>query len=376
MPLATSQARSPRGQRTPLGRIVPPRSSAEPRRARDADAELEAKALKADRRAVIGFGGRRAGLPDAPTTSSRPRSTHAGATPATTAAAGGLPELRGDRSPTSRWVEPEQVVAGGNSSLVMMREVLTDLWLKGAVDGERPWGQEEKVRFVCPVPGYDRHVTQLDRLGIELVTVPMTDDGPARSPSSSSRRPAPSDQGAAVRLAVANPTGAVYTPTRSGRSARVDDDRGAGLQDPLGHHRRDLPPAPRYDAKSADTGSLPGAGPRTGRCMVVNGVAKTYAMTGWRVGWLIGPRPSSGLGQPRHGAIGPAKVNQLRHSQFFGSPQGVRDHMRQAPRDHRAEQDDRDRCSTRSTASTSRPGPSRPAPTSSASTSWTARRPG
>ena len=38
------------------------------------------------------------------------------------------------------WVEPEQVVAGGNSSLVMMREVLTDLWLKGGVDSERPWG--------------------------------------------------------------------------------------------------------------------------------------------------------------------------------------------------------------------------------------------
>ena len=48
------------------------------------------------------------------------------------------------------WVEPEQVVAGGNSSLVMMREVLADLWLKGAVDGERPWRQEEKVRFICP----------------------------------------------------------------------------------------------------------------------------------------------------------------------------------------------------------------------------------
>ena len=51
------------------------------------------------------------------------------------------------------WIEPEQIVAGGNSSLVMMREVLTYLWLKGAVDGERPWGQEEKVRFICPVPG-------------------------------------------------------------------------------------------------------------------------------------------------------------------------------------------------------------------------------
>ena len=51
------------------------------------------------------------------------------------------------------WVEPEQVVAGGNSSLVMMREVLVDLWLHGGVDSERPWGQEEKVTFICPVPG-------------------------------------------------------------------------------------------------------------------------------------------------------------------------------------------------------------------------------
>ena len=74
------------------------------------------------------------------------------------------------------WVEPEQVVAGGNSSLVMMREVLTDLWLKGAVDGERPWGQEEKVRFICPVPGYDRHFTLLEWFGIEMVTVPMNED--------------------------------------------------------------------------------------------------------------------------------------------------------------------------------------------------------
>ena len=71
------------------------------------------------------------------------------------------------------WVEPEQVVAGGSSSLTMMRDCLFYLTLFGAVDSERPWGQEEKVRFVCPVPGYDRHFTLLESLGIEMVTVPM-----------------------------------------------------------------------------------------------------------------------------------------------------------------------------------------------------------
>ena len=59
----------------------------------------------------------------------------------------GIAELR-DMFADLLWVEPEQVVAGGNSSLVMMREVLTDLWLKGGVDSERPWGQEEKVTSV------------------------------------------------------------------------------------------------------------------------------------------------------------------------------------------------------------------------------------
>ena len=59
------------------------------------------------------------------------------------------------------WVEPEQLVAGGNSSLVMMRDVITYLWLQGAVDGDLPWSQEEKVTFICPVPGYDRHFTLL-----------------------------------------------------------------------------------------------------------------------------------------------------------------------------------------------------------------------
>ena len=76
------------------------------------------------------------------------------------------------------WVEPEQVVAGGSSSLSMMRECLFYLTLFGAVDSERPWGQEEKVRFVCPVPGYDRHFTLLESLGIEMVTVAMHEEGP------------------------------------------------------------------------------------------------------------------------------------------------------------------------------------------------------
>jgi len=56
-------------------------------------------------------------------------------------------------------LDTDQLIAGGNSSLTMMRDTLMYLWLHGGVDSERPWGQEETVKFVCPVPGYDRHFT-------------------------------------------------------------------------------------------------------------------------------------------------------------------------------------------------------------------------
>src|SRR5699024_2764947 len=72
----------------------------------------------------------------------------------------GLPELRaifGDLL----GVDPAQLVAGNNSSLVMMREVLNFALLYGTPDSVRPWSKEETLKFVCPVPGYDRHFTLL-----------------------------------------------------------------------------------------------------------------------------------------------------------------------------------------------------------------------
>lgn len=89
----------------------------------------------------------------------------------------GLPEIRAIFGELLG-VDPAQLVAGGSSSLSMMAQVLTHLVLHGGVTSERPWSAEEKVRFVCPVPGYDRHFALLESLGVEMVTVPMNDDGP------------------------------------------------------------------------------------------------------------------------------------------------------------------------------------------------------
>ena len=154
----------------------------------------------------------------------------------------GIAELR-EMFAELLWVEPEQVVAGGNSSLVMMREVLTDLWLKGGVDSERPWSQEEKVTFICPVPGYDRHFTLLDWFGIDTVTVPMNDDGPDAEAVAAACRERPEHQGHLDRADLRQPERVDRLPGGR-RAAGLDADRGAGLQDLLGQRLR-LPPPHR-----------------------------------------------------------------------------------------------------------------------------------
>ena len=154
----------------------------------------------------------------------------------------GIAELRAMFADLLR-VEPEQVVAGGNSSLVLMREVLTDLWLKGAVDGERPWGAEEKVTFVCPVPGYDRHFTLLHWLGIETVTVPMHRGRPGRRGRGPAGGRRPDGQGHLDRADLRQPDRLGGHPGDR-RAARLDADGGPGLQDLLGQRLR-LPPPHR-----------------------------------------------------------------------------------------------------------------------------------
>lgn len=89
----------------------------------------------------------------------------------------GLPELRALLAPVFG-VAPENMILGDNSSLALMHDSFVYSLLKGTCDSKQPWSKEARVAFLCPVPGYDRHFSICEEFGIEMIPVPMNDEGP------------------------------------------------------------------------------------------------------------------------------------------------------------------------------------------------------
>ena len=92
-------------------------------------------------------------------------------------------ELAGLPCARRYWAEildckPEQTFVGGSASLNLMFDVIARAYSHGLLHSPRPWCREETVKFLCPSPGYDRHFRITEFFGAQLITVPMTAEGP------------------------------------------------------------------------------------------------------------------------------------------------------------------------------------------------------
>lgn len=75
-------------------------------------------------------------------------------------------------------VEEREVLVGGNASLNLMYDLIAKAYTHGLLHSPRPWSQEPVVKFLCPAPGYDRHFHLSQSFGMELITVPLHEEGP------------------------------------------------------------------------------------------------------------------------------------------------------------------------------------------------------
>ena len=237
----------------------------------------------------------------------------------------GLPELREIFSAALQ-VPAEQLLAAGNSSLELMHDALAFALLGVLPGGERRWVDEPEIAFLCPVPGYDRHFGVCERLGVTMIPVPMTAEGPDMDVVERLVED-PKVKGIWCVPKYSNPDGTVYSDETVRRLAamttaapdfRIFWDNAYAV-----HHLTDEP------AEIADLLALCAEHGNQDRAFVFGSTSKiTFA--GGGVGFF-GSSPANvewWLGRTAKRSIGPDKINQLRHVRFLRDAEGLREHMR------------------------------------------------
>ncbi|MFG2717015.1 aminotransferase class I/II-fold pyridoxal phosphate-dependent enzyme [Streptomyces sp. NPDC048416] len=219
-----------------------------------------------------------------------------------------------------------QLLAAGNSSLELMHDCLVHALLSVLPGAESRWADQERLAFLCPVPGYDRHFSLCERFGIEMIPVPMTDGGPDMD---AVERLVAEDAGIKGIWCVpkySNPSGVTYsdeTVTRlAGMPTAAPDFRIFWDNAYAAHHLTDEP-----DEIADLLGACAAAG-HADRAFVFGSTSKITA-AGAGVAFF-GSSPANVqwlLANNSKRSIGPDKVNQLRHVLFLRDADGVRAHM-------------------------------------------------
>src|SRR5918993_2165714 len=241
----------------------------------------------------------------------------------------GLPELREIFAPLLN-VPVDQLIAGDNASLAIMHDTLVFSLLKGTVDSYAPWSRGA-VKFICPVPGYDRHFALCEQFGIEMIPVDLGSDGPDLDEVRELVAEDPAGKGIWIVPTYANPNGAVYTAdvTRAllEMPTAADDFRMFWDNAYAVHHLTD-DEIPALDilglAEEAGNPNRPFLFASTSKITFAGAGASFFAGSAANVAWYLKHLSKR--------TIGPDKINHLRHAMYLGTPERVVDLMRQ----HRA----------------------------------------
>lgn len=232
-------------------------------------------------------------------------------------------ELMGDMME----VNPDNIIIYGNSSLNIMYDTISRSVTHGVM-GNTPWCKLDSVKFLCPVPGYDRHFAITEYFGIEMIPVPMTEDGPDMDMIERLVAEDASIKGIWCVPKYSNPQGYSYSDLTVRRFARLEpaakdfriywdnaytihhlyDDDQDHLIEILAECKRAGNPDLVYKFASTSKISIPGSG--------ISALAASH----------------NNLEDIRHQlsmqTIGHDKVNQLRHVRYFGDIHGMVEHMR------------------------------------------------
>jgi DNA-binding transcriptional MocR family regulator len=233
----------------------------------------------------------------------------------------GLPELRALLAPLFG-VAPAHVILGDNSSLALMHDAIAFALLKGTVGSPRPWSQESRVAFLCPVPGYDRHFAICQDFGIEMIPVALGDDGPDMDDVERLVAGDPAIKGIWCVPKYSNPTGTVYSAATIERLAampaaapdfRIFWDNAYAV-----HHlttdRIEIPSLVDACARHGQPHRAFVFGSTSKITLAGSGVA-LFAASAENVAWY--------LGRMGKRTIGGDKINQLRHVRYLRNTDGL-----------------------------------------------------